>query len=114
MADKFHAEVQARFADTIGVKISDIYPEAVAPHPMPQFEIAFTKYCLQDTAPWLIFNRPDKYSILVHPFTSDVVRQCWHTNCVMQKALPRDMIKVQLSGCQLSSSRIYIGVVHWL
>ena len=77
-ASKFRAKVQGRFADTIGVKISDISPDAVAPHPMPQFEIAFTKYCLQDIVPWLIFNRPDDYSILVHPFTSDVVSQCRH------------------------------------
>ncbi|KAL0051860.1 hypothetical protein WJX82_003357 [Trebouxia sp. C0006] len=72
-ASKFRAEVQARFAESVGVKISDISPEALAPHPMPQFEIAFTKCCLQDIAPWLIFSRPDDYSILVHPFTSDVV-----------------------------------------
>ena len=42
-ASKFRAEVQARFAESVGVKISDISPEALAPHPMPQFEIAFTK-----------------------------------------------------------------------
>lgn len=75
-ASKFRAEVQARFAESVGVKISDISPEALAPHPMPQFEIAFTKCCLQDIAPWLIFSRPDDYSILVHPFTSDVVSYC--------------------------------------
>ena len=83
-ASKFRAEVQGRFAGTVGVKISDIFPDAVAPHPMPQFEIAFTKYCLQDIAPWLMFSRPDDYSILVHPFTSDVVSHCWHMDCVMQ------------------------------
>ncbi|KAL0036445.1 hypothetical protein WJX77_007907 [Trebouxia sp. C0004] len=72
-ARKFRASVQSRFAGTVGMKISDISPEAVAPHPMPQFEVAFTRYCLQDITPWLIFNRPDDYSILIHPFTSDVV-----------------------------------------
>ena len=72
-ASKLRAAVQSRFAGTVGMKISDISQKAVAPHPMPQFEIAFTKYCLQDVAPWLIFNRPDDFSILVHPFTSDVV-----------------------------------------
>lgn len=72
-AGKFHAAVQAKFADIAGMKISDISAEAVAPHPMPQFEIAFTKKCLPEVLPWLIFNRPDDYSILVHPFTSDVV-----------------------------------------
>lgn len=86
-ASKFRAKVQGRFAENVGVKLGDISPEAVAPHPMPQFEIAFTKYCLQDIVPWLIFSRPDDYSILVHPFTSDVVSYCWHTYCVMQTAL---------------------------
>ncbi len=86
-ASNFRAQVQARFAGTVGVKISDISPEAVAPHPMPQFEIAFTKYCLQDIVPWLIFGRPDDYSVLVHPFTSDVVSHCWYTYCVTHTAL---------------------------
>ena len=75
-ADTFHAAVQSQLAAMDGVKISDISPEAVGPHPMPQFETAFTKYCLQDILPWLIFNRPNDFSILVHPFTSDVVSHC--------------------------------------
>ena len=72
-ADNFHAAVQSQFSAMDGVEISDISPEAVGPHPMPQFEIAFTKYCLQDILSWLTFNRPSDFSILVHPFTSDVV-----------------------------------------
>ena len=72
-ADSFHATVQSRFANIAGMKISDISSETIAPHPTPQFEIAFTKSCLPDILPWLIFNRPHDFSILVHPFTSDVV-----------------------------------------
>ena len=72
-ATKFRAAVQSQFEGMDGVKISTISPEAVGPHPMPEFELAFTKYCLKDILPWLVFNRPVEYSILVHPFTSDVV-----------------------------------------
>ena len=75
-ATKFRAAVQSQFEGMSGVKISTISPEAVGPHPMPEFELAFTKYCLEDILPWLVFNRPDDYSILVHPFTSDVVSSC--------------------------------------
>lgn len=72
-ASKFRAAVQSQFEGVQAVKISDISPEAVGPHPMPEFELAFTKPCLEKILPWLIFNRPEDYSILVHPFTSDVV-----------------------------------------
>lgn len=79
-ADSFRAAVLSRF-DPEAVKISTISPEAVGPHPMPEFELAFTKYQLKDILPWLIFNRPDEYSILVHPFTSDVVSLCSGSVC---------------------------------
>lgn len=75
-ATKFRAAVQSQFEGMTGVKISTLSPEAIGPHPMPEFELAFTKYCLKDILPWLTFNRPDEYSILVHPFTSDVVSGC--------------------------------------
>ena len=83
-ATKFRAAVQSQFAGIAGVKLSTISPEAVGPHPMPEFELAFTKYCLKDILPWLIFNRPDEYSILVHPFTSDVVSRCRNFTCAAQ------------------------------
>ena len=75
-ATKFRTAVESQFETMAGVKISTISPEAVGPHPMPEFELAFTKYCLKDILPWLVFNRPHEYSILVHPFTSDVVSGC--------------------------------------
>ena len=50
-----------------------IAPQAGDPHPRPQFEISFTKSHLVDVLPWLMFNRPEEFSILVHPFTAKVV-----------------------------------------
>lgn len=83
-ATKFRAAVQSQCEGMAGVKLSTISPKAAGPHPMPEFELAFTKYCLKDILPWLIFNRPDEYSILVHPFTSDVVSGCRNYTCAAQ------------------------------
>ncbi|KAL0041076.1 hypothetical protein WJX77_004191 [Trebouxia sp. C0004] len=38
-----------------------------------KFQISFTKYHLVDVLPWLMFNRPEEFSILVHPFTAKPV-----------------------------------------
>ncbi len=72
-AHKFLAAIKARFADESGVKFGAIHPKALGPHPMPQFQISFTKYHLVDVLPWLMFNRPEEFSILVHPFTAKPV-----------------------------------------
>ena len=72
-AHKFQAAIKARFADESGVKFGTIHPKALGPHPMPQFQMTFTKAHLVDVLPWLMFNRPEEFSILVHPFTAKPV-----------------------------------------
>ncbi len=72
-AHKFQAAIKARFADESGVKFGAIHPKALGPHPMPQFQVTFTKRHLVDVLPWLMFNRPEDFSILVHPFTAKPV-----------------------------------------
>ena len=72
-AYEFQAAIKARFADASGVKVGAIHPKALGPHPMPQFQISFTKAHLVDVLPWLMFNRPGEFSILVHPFTAKPV-----------------------------------------
>lgn len=73
-ANKWREAVQSKFADISGIKIAEITPEAVGPHPRPEFETAFTKHHLAEVLPWFTFNRPDGFSVLFHPFTSDVVK----------------------------------------
>lgn len=74
-ADEFLAVFKAAFADRSGVKFDDISTRGGDgwPHPMPQFETAFTKGHLADILPWLMFNRPDGFSVLLHPFTAQLV-----------------------------------------
>lgn len=74
-ADEFLAVFKAGFADRSGVKFDDISTRGGDgwPHPMPQFETASTKGHLADILPWLMFNRPDGFIALLHPFTAQLV-----------------------------------------
>ncbi len=65
--------MKARFADESGVRIGTIAPQAGGPHPKPQFGVSFTKFHLVDVLPWLMFNRPEEFSNLLHPFNARVV-----------------------------------------
>ena len=74
-ANDFLATFKARFADKSGVKFDDINTRDgdTWPHPLPQFEAAFIKAHVADILPWLMFNRPDGFSVLLHPFTAQLV-----------------------------------------
>lgn len=74
-ANEFLAAFKARFADRSGVKFDAISTRDGEgwPHPMPQFEAAFTKTHVADILSWLMFNRPDGFSVLLHPFTAQLV-----------------------------------------
>lgn len=69
----FRSQLQSEFAGDNQVNIGAIARKPVGPHPLPQFEIAFTTPKLAEVVPWLMFNRPDTFSILVHPFTEKLV-----------------------------------------
>ena len=69
----FRNQLNSEFAEDNQVNIGAIAKKPVGPHPLPQFEIAFTTEKLAEVVPWLMFNRPDTFSILVHPFTEKLV-----------------------------------------
>lgn len=71
-ADSFRQALTAEFQDDNAVVVSAISAQPAGPHPMPQFEIAFTTPKLAAVIPWLMFKRPAGFSILVHPFTNQV------------------------------------------
>jgi aromatic ring-cleaving dioxygenase len=43
-----------------------------APHPVPQFQIIFTRKLFAEVVPWMMLNR-ESLDILVHPLTNDMV-----------------------------------------
>lgn len=72
-ADSFRSAFATEFQDDSSVLVSAIVPKPAGPHPTPQFEMAFTVPKLAEVVPWLMFNRPGSFSVLVHPFTDKLV-----------------------------------------
>ena len=72
-ADSFRQAFKTEFQDDSSVVVSNIAPKPAGPHPTPQFEMAFTTPKLADVVPWLMFNRPEGFSIIMHPFTDKLV-----------------------------------------
>ena len=87
-ANKWREAVQSKFADIPGIKIANITPEAVGPHPRPEFETAFTKHHLAVQSPrW--FQRPLSPihfrcgTSLLQLASSAVSSLCLHTACCL-------------------------------
>jgi aromatic ring-cleaving dioxygenase len=67
-------------ADRFPQRLSAVYPvemgqfsgERIGPHPVPQFQIIFTKAQFREVVPWMMVNR-EGLDILVHPLTDDMV-----------------------------------------
>jgi aromatic ring-cleaving dioxygenase len=67
-AERFHQRLSAAYPVEMG-QFSD---ERVGPHPVPQFQIIFTKALFQEVVPWMMLSR-EGLDILVHPLTDDMV-----------------------------------------
>ena len=55
-------------ADRFSVRIGNWHDRPVGPHPVPMFQVAFTKELLSTFVPWLMLNRLG-LTVLVHPNT---------------------------------------------
>lgn len=77
-AKSFRRAFMAEFSNDSGIVVSAIDTTVVEPHPLPNIEIAFITPKLAEIVPWLMFNRPEGFSILLHPFTDRFVED--HTS----------------------------------
>jgi DOPA 4,5-dioxygenase len=68
VAERLHRRLSAAYP----VEIGAFSGERVGPHPIPQFQIIFTKAQFANVVPWLMLNR-EGLDILVHPLTDDMV-----------------------------------------
>jgi aromatic ring-cleaving dioxygenase len=57
------------FAATSHVEVHSLLPFPVGPHPRGSFEVLFTREAFADYVSWLMFARPEKLDILIHPLT---------------------------------------------
>jgi DOPA 4,5-dioxygenase len=61
--------IQRTFAATAHLKVSSFVPVPAGPHPRGSFEVLFTREAFADYVSWLMFMRPERLDILIHPLT---------------------------------------------
>lgn len=57
------------FAATRHVNVSSLVPTPAGPHPRGSFQVRFTREVFADYVSWLMFTRPERLDILIHPLT---------------------------------------------
>ena len=57
------------FAATDHVEVHGFIPFPAGPHPRGSFEVVFTRDAFADYVSWLMFTRPERLDILIHPLT---------------------------------------------
>jgi DOPA 4,5-dioxygenase len=65
----FRGLIQRTFAATAHLEVSSFIPGPAGPHPRGSFEVLFTREVFADSVSWLMFARPEKLAILIHPLT---------------------------------------------
>ncbi|MGA8050371.1 MAG: DOPA 4,5-dioxygenase family protein [Burkholderiales bacterium] len=68
-ARAFMALIRRTFAGTAHLEVHSFIPAPAGPHPRGSFEVLFTREVFADYVSWLMFARPEKLDILVHPLT---------------------------------------------
>ena len=68
-ARAFRDLIRRTFAATAHVEVSSFIPRPAGPHPRGSFEVLFTREVFADYVSWLMFARPEKLDILIHPLT---------------------------------------------
>jgi aromatic ring-cleaving dioxygenase len=68
-ARAFMGLIRRTFAATAHVEVSSFIPAPAGPHPRGSFEVLFTREAFADYVSWLMFTRPERLDILIHPLT---------------------------------------------
>lgn len=61
--------IRRTFAATPHVEVHSFVPVPAGPHPCGSFEVLFTRDVFAEFVSWLMFERPDDLSVLIHPLT---------------------------------------------
>ena len=64
------ARVREGIGERFAARLGSWHDEAVGPHPISMYQVAFTAAEFPRIVPWLMLNR-DGLSILVHPLSGD-------------------------------------------
>jgi aromatic ring-cleaving dioxygenase len=68
-ARAFMELIERTFVATAHVQVHSLILSPAGPHPRGSFEVLFTREVLADYVSWLMFERPERLDILIHPLT---------------------------------------------
>lgn len=68
-ARAFMEHARRAFASTPHVEVHSFVARPAGPHPRGSFEVLFTREAFADYVSWLMFERPPRISVLIHPLT---------------------------------------------
>jgi DOPA 4,5-dioxygenase len=69
----FMERIRTTFASSPHLEVHSFISKPVGPHPRGSFEVQFTRAVLAEYLSWLLFERPPRLSVLVHPLTKSQV-----------------------------------------
>jgi DOPA 4,5-dioxygenase len=72
-ARAFMERVSRTFASTSHVEVHSFIARPAGPHPRGSFEVLFTREAFADYLSWLMFERPPRISVFIHPLTQSQV-----------------------------------------
>jgi aromatic ring-cleaving dioxygenase len=106
-ARAFMEQVEEVFATDTHVNPSRFHPAPAGPHPCGNFEVVFTREAFTRYVSWLMFARPERIDILIHPLTGShaldhTARGLWLGSSI---ALDRAMLEAEDAKSQPHSSR---------
>jgi DOPA 4,5-dioxygenase len=68
-ARAFMELVRGTFAVTPHLEVHSFIPQPGGPHPRGSFEVLFTRAVFAEYVSWLMFARPPRLDVLIHPLT---------------------------------------------
>lgn len=95
-ARAFRDLIGRTFAATAHVEIHSFIPAPAGPHPRGSFEVLFTREVFADYVSWLMFMRPDRLDILIHPLTRSQTLD--HTARALWLGTPRAIDRAMLEA----------------
>jgi DOPA 4,5-dioxygenase len=92
--------IRQTFAATAHVEVHSFMPAPAGPHLRGSFEVLFTREVFADYVSWLMFTRPERLAILVHPLTRSQTLD--HTARALWIGTPLPLDRAMLAAVDVS------------
>ena len=88
--------IQRTFAATAHLEVHSFIPAPAGPHPRGSFEVLFTRDMFADYVSWLMWTRPERLDILIHPLSRSQTLD--HTTRALWLGTPRAINRSMLEA----------------